>query len=410
MWFSGRPDFLLRGDYRFEFGGNGLTAVQVDGWSGGYTAWDAKLSATPKVEYQNQVALYADVLRTLGLEAAGHHGLILGSRELAEFDGSALISQMIPARNAFLATCFEVIDQAPQRVEDLGPLVCEASSYCDICEYPALCQHTRVQTNHLQLVAGITRANIESLHRASVKTVRQLAEFSGETDKLSREQVEKLSRQARLQQHTYGTGEHIFEVVDRAALEQLPAPSDGDVFFDLEGFTFFEEPGGLEYLWGWMDAQGQFHYSWADSRVEEAVAFENFMLDALNRQERYPGARIYHYANYEQTALKKLAERTGKFKQEVNQLLDRGVLVDLYKTVKQALVISQESYSIKKLENYYSFARSSDVKEAMGSMEYYDQYLGANETEAEMLKRQVIAYNQDDCASTLALYKWLISL
>jgi uncharacterized protein len=159
-----------------------------------------------------------------------------------------------------------------------------------------------------------------------------------------------------------------------------------------------------------MDAQEQFHYSWADSRVEEAVAFENFMLDALDRQERYPGARIYHYANYEQTALKKLAERTGKFKQEVNQLLDRGVLVDLYKTVKQALVISQESYSIKKLENYYSFARSSDVKEAMGSMEYYDQYLGANETEAEKLKRQVIAYNQDDCASTLALYKWLISL
>jgi predicted RecB family nuclease len=49
----------------------------------------------------------------------------------------------------------------------------------------------------------------------------------------------------------------------------------------------------------------------------------------------------------------------------------------------------------------------------MGSMEYYDQYLNALEEDkeaAENLKRQVIAYNQDDCASTLALTRWLRSL
>ena len=76
-------------------------------------------------------------------------------------------------------------------------------------------------------------------------------------------------------------------------------------------------------------------------------------------------------------------------------------------------MLSQESYSIKKLENYYSFKRSSDVKEAMGSMEYYDQYLELLVDDfpaAEKLKRQVIAYNQDDCASTLALYRWLRGL
>ena len=77
------------------------------------------------------------------------------------------------------------------------------------------------------------------------------------------------------------------------------------------------------------------------------------------------------------------------------------------------MVISQESYSIKKLEAFYGFGRGSDVKEAMGSMEYYDQYLELltdNYPEAEKLKRQVIAYNQEDCASTLALYSWLKSL
>ena len=80
---------------------------------------------------------------------------------------------------------------------------------------------------------------------------------------------------------------------------------------------------------------------------------------------------------------------------------------------KNSMLISQESYSIKKLEKYYSYGRSSDVKEAMGSMEYYDQYLELltdDHEEALKLKRQVIAYNRDDCASTLALYKWLRNL
>ena len=415
MAFSGRPDFLLRSDYRFEFTEGGLSAHQVDGWSGGYTAWDAKLSSSPKPEYQTQVGLYADVLKELGYAAEKNHGLILGSRELAAFAAEPLIAQMVQERNSYLKKVFSFIDEDPQRVEDIGELICDASSYCDICEYPELCEHERRQTNHLQLVAGITRPQIESLHRSGVKTLSQLATREDPTDKLSHEQVQKLARQARLQQHTYDTGEHIVEVINPAELNELPAENPGDIFFDLEGFTFFGERGGLEYLFGYtsIDDGEKFHADWADTREEEREVFERFMHELMNRLQQYPDAKVYHYANYEQAALKKLAERCGCYQHEVNELIDKGVFVDLYKLVKASIMISQESYSIKKLENYYSFDRASDVKEAMGSMEYYDQYLSALETDkaaAENLKRQVIAYNQDDCASTLALTRWLRSL
>ena len=136
--FSGRPDFLLRSDWRFVFTEKGFTAQQVDGWNGGYTAWDAKLSSTAKPEYQVQVGLYVDVLRELGLAADHNHGLILGSSELAVFDADVLIAQMIEERNPFIKTVFEIVDEAPQRIEDIGSLICDASSYCDICEYPKL--------------------------------------------------------------------------------------------------------------------------------------------------------------------------------------------------------------------------------------------------------------------------------
>lgn len=413
--FSGRPDFLLRSDWRFEFTEQGFTAKQVDGWSGGYTAWDAKLSSTAKPEYQMQVGLYVDVLKQLEMASDHNHGLILGSGELASFDADVVVAQMIEVRNSFIKSVFQLVDEAPQRIEDIGELVCDASSYCDICEYPKLCQHMRHETNHLQLVAGITRANIESLHRSSIRTVKQLASFDSATDKLSKNQVEKLSLQARLQQHTYETGESIFEIVQPAELAKMPVQSDGDIFFDLEGFTFFEEPGGLEYLFGFttIDQGEQFHFTWADNRREERESFDKFMHDLLNRIQRFPDARIYHYAPYEQIALKRLAERHQMYQTAVEELIAGEYFVDLYKVVKNSLVVSQESYSIKSLENYYSFKRVSEVKEAKGSMDYYDQYLTARSEDpasAEKLKRQVIAYNQDDCASTLALSRWLRSL
>ncbi|CAB4547807.1 MAG: TM0106 family RecB-like putative nuclease [Actinobacteria bacterium] len=413
--FSGRPDFLLRSDWRFEFTDRGFTAKQIDGWSGGYTAWDAKLSSTAKPEYQMQVGLYVDVLKQLELAADHNHGLILGSSELATFDADVLIAQMIEVRNPFIKSVLQLADEAPQRIEDIGSLVCDASSYCEICEYPKLCQHMRNETNHLQLVAGITRANIESLSRSGIKTVKQLSEFDSATDKLSKAQVEKLALQARLQQSMYETGKSTFVIVNPEELAKLPPESPGDIFFDLEGFTFYKEPGGLEYLFGFttIDSAEEFHFSWADNRIEERQSFDKFMHDLLNRVQRFPEMKIYHYAAYEQVALKRLAERYQIYQTAVEELIAGEYFVDLYKVVKNSLMISQESYSIKSLENYYSFKRASDVKEAKGSMDYYDHYLSAlaeDPASAEKLKRQVIAYNQDDCASTLALSRWLRSL
>ncbi|MEY3614983.1 MAG: hypothetical protein RL752_891, partial [Actinomycetota bacterium] len=411
--FSGRPDFLLRGDYRFEMSEQGLTAIQVGAWQGGYTAWDAKLSATPKPDYQIQVGLYADVLRTLNLEASSEHGLVLGNREIAAFSADALIAQMLVKRSAYEASVAAIVAQDPKTLADLGELVCEASTYCDLCEYPALCRHMRLQTNHLQLVAGITKAQIDALRHLGITTVRQLAELDEPTEKHSVEIIRKLALQARLQQNFFDTGVRSQVVADPELLSGLPEANPGDLFFDLEGFTFFGEPGGLEYLWGWVDAKGEYFHHWADDRAGEERAFESFMEAVLINRKRYPQSRIYHYAHYEKTALKKLAARTGKYEYELMQLIENGVFVDLYKLVDKALVISEERYSIKNLENFYEFDRSSDVKEAMGSMEFYDQYLttlAEDADAAEKLKRQVIAYNRDDCASTLALYKWLLDL
>jgi len=413
--FSGRPDFLLRSDYRFEFTQAGLTAIQSGNWTGGYTAWDAKLSKTAKPEYQVQVGLYVDVLETLGLNGKGTHGLIQGSREINEFASDVLLVNMKSKRSEYLAEVASFIETEPKSIVDCGELICSATSYCNICEYPNLCQHQRYETNSLQLVAGISKAQVVSLRTVGINTVRELGAFEGSTETLSEEKIAVFSRQARLQQHTYDTGEHVYEVKNRAPLAALPKENKGDLFFDLEGFVFSAPPGGLEYLFGYLtiDTGSEFHWSWADSRKAEKESFEDFMRFLFSRQMSFPDLKVYHYANYELAALRRLAKRFNSFVDEVEQLIGDGVFVDLYLLVKASLVLSQESYSIKKLENYYDFERTSAVKEAMGSMDSYESYLEKLESDpkaAETLKRQVLDYNQDDCVSTLALTRWLRTL
>jgi uncharacterized protein len=162
-----------------------------------------------------------------------------------------------------------------------------------------------------------------------------------------------------------------------------------------------------------IDQGEQFHWLWADDRETEKEVFEKFVLEVQSRLTNFPGARIFHYANYEQAALRRMAARFECHGDFIEKLIEEDIFVDLYKVVKSSIMTSEPKYSIKNLENFYTFERSSDVKEAMGSMEYYDQYLQAlasDPTAAETLKRQVISYNQDDCVSTLALTRWLRSL
>lgn len=409
--FSGRPDFLLRGDYQFRFGESGLTAVKVSGDSSSYSAWDAKLSSNPKPEYQNQVALYCDVLAELGLLSDAASGLLLGNRTLGAFDAAALLANLEIPRSRLLNRIVELTGpSAPTSIADLGELVCDRSSGCELCEYPDLCQAQRQQLDHLQLVANITASQIAKLLAAGVHTMSQLAALTPQHPGYD----EKLVRQASAQLRS-SDGTPYAQVTNPELLAKLPAPSVHDIFFDIEGFTF-APPGGIEYLLGWVTVDGprpKFFGLWSDDRRTERRNFRRFVKFLVRRHRAHPNFKVYHYARYEKTALKRLAKRHAMLSEEVDQLIENGVFVDLYEVVLGAVCVGQPRYSIKNLELYYSFERSSPVKEAMGSMEYYDAYLAAarvNRTQAKTLKRQVLDYNRDDCVSTLALRDWLLEL
>ena len=120
---------------------------------------------------------------------------------------------------------------------------------------------------------------------------------------------------------------------------------------------------------------------------------------------------VYHYAAYERTALGRLAQRHGTREEEVDRLLRGGVLVDLFRAVRQGIRASVESYSIKRIEPLYALEREVELKDAGSSIVAFETWLelGAERrsTDAAGHPRGIAGYNRDDVVSNWRLRDWL---
>ena len=187
--------------------------------------------------------------------------------------------------------------------------------------------------------------------------------------------MEKLAAQARLQcwtidlRRTSPDAAPCYEILpstgangEPIGLATLPPADPADVFFDMEGYPL--APGGLEYLFGICTFNPktctyEFQDWWAHDRAEEKRAFESFVDWVFDRWRRHPAMHIYHYADYEVSAVRRLSTRHDTRQDEVDQLLRHEVFVDLYRIVRQGLRIGENSYSIKTVERLYRPKRAT---------------------------------------------------
>src|SRR5260370_21904173 len=178
----------------------------------------------------------------------------------------------------------------------------------------------------------------------------------------------------------------------------------------MEGYPFFDDSNNLEYLFGFGtvdDGQPRFTPYWAHDRQAEKSAFESATDFITARLDTHPNAHVYHYASYEETALKRLAMVHGTREAQLDNLLRCRKLVDLYKVVHESVRISEPSYSLKNVEVFCGGDRAGEVKTALDSMVVYDQW---QQTGDQALLDQIGAYNEADCRSLMGCRDWLLSL
>ena len=92
---------------------------------------------------------------------------------------------------------------------------------------------------------------------------------------------------------------------------------------------------------------------------------------------------------------------------DYDHYLSLGRFVDLFRVVKQAIYVSQKSYSIKDIEKYYDFKRSGDILKGDVSEEFYVQWM---QNKNQQLLDKIEEYNKQDCISTFRLRKWLLKI
>jgi predicted RecB family nuclease len=384
--WRGHADFLLK------------RADRPGRWAWSYDVADTKLARRLKVPALLQMAAYGD--RLTALQGIDPEWLVVvtGDREQRPYRYADCASYARLVRDQLLTEVSETRDTRPEPVE-----------HCPQCRWQDTCRAQWRSEDHLSLVAFMRRDHARSLEQAGIGTVRSLGARTAEDlpTSIGEPSRHRLAHQARLQLAERDTGTATYELLPAEqgrGLALLPAPSSGDVFFDMEGDPFVGDDG-LEYLFGVVDEAGFTGY-WATEPAQEKKAFEDLIDHLMRAWARDPGMHVYHYAPYEPTRLKSLSGRYDTRAAELDQLLRGERLVDLYAVVRQGLRISKESYSLKKLEDFYwGHTRGGQaVSDALGSVVTFERWLTDGDPR---LLEDIRAYNEEDCHSTQALRDWL---
>lgn len=360
-----------------------------------YEVVDTKLKRRPHPKQVLQLVLYSDLLTEIQGAAPEFAHVELGTGERATLRLSDYAHYARAARVRLEAFVAEPPPTRPIPRAD-----------CGLCRWASHCESVWQDEDSLFNVANISRGQVKKLEAAGISAMAALADLDRPVRGMAENTRLRLVTQARLQ-HARKTGEPAFEL--RApepgkGFDLLPEPRPGDIFYDIEGDPHYE--GGLEYLHGvWCD--GEFRAFWAHDHDAEARALSDLLAFFRARIETYPDARIYHYAAYETTALRRLTTKYGIGEALLDRLLRERRFVDLFAVVRGGLIGSEANYSIKSMEAFYGRKREGEVKTAGGSVVAYERW---RETGDQHILDEIEDYNRIDCISTQELRDWLVGI
>jgi uncharacterized protein len=393
----GIADFLIRVDR------------DVDGYCS-YEPVDAKLTRIEgKPGHVLQLCFYTDALEALTGQVPREMHLWLGSG----VSESLRVEEFRPYWRRLRRQLATLLDE--DEIAETRPEPC---AHCDYCEFNPVCDAQWRREDSLVYVANVRTPERHALESVGVRTVVELSTRSGSVPELHDENLERLSRQAALQVRSRERPEAppVFELVAPSedpvfghGFELLPAPDDGDVFFDFEGHPFWSAQHDLFFLSGlrYRNDVGEWSYDarWAHDLVAQALMVKELVEFFAARRAAFPNMHVYHYNHTERSSLERLTRGTES-ESLFGSLAATGLFVDLYVVAKNAFQVGTESYGLKSLEHLTGFVRHGGIEQGAGAVVVYDHYMTTKEPS---LLEEIARYNEDDVAATMALRDWIIA-
>ena len=212
-----------------------------------YEVMDAKLAKQVKPEFLLQVCGYTWMLEEFnkGIPKSGY--FFLGDERSEKFKIDEYYKFFIDLKNEFLETVKNYsLNEFPK------PRKWEVFE-----EFNDAAEMFWKENKSLELIADISSRQIQVLEKEGVNSIIQVPEITEKSfPKLATESLDKIKRQASAQLSSTEDNTHIELLNGDESIhflhKLLPDESDGDVYFDLEGFPFydFRKSDILEYLYG----------------------------------------------------------------------------------------------------------------------------------------------------------------
>ena len=386
--WKGQPDFLIK---------------QSDSKS--YEVVDTKISTEAKVNHVMQIASYTELLAKKQNKVSKKMHLVLKNNETVSYsttENMAYFSINKERFEKFLKTDF---------IKNTKPQKC---SFCQFCDYKDACREIWKKNDSINLIANIERRDIRKLENDGIYTIKQVANLGKKkVNDLKESKLSKIQKQAELQIHKESTGENRFHKLPIEifrGFNRLPKKGSCDLFFDIESVPDYLYEDGLEYLFGLHfveNGKPKSKFFWAHNRKEEKKMLIDFMDFVIQHLKKYSDSYIFHYHNYEKKALEDLTSVHKSKIKELDDLLRLEKFVDLFKAVKESLLLSVESYSLKDIECFYDFKRKGSVQTAEDSVDYYLEFM---ETQDKKILKKIEEYNDEDIQSTMHLRNWLYKI
>jgi uncharacterized protein len=241
--------------------------------------------------------------------------------------------------------------------------------------------------------------------------VTLIAGFTARTRRKLRDAL-AVKNQADLAKLTLQDFEHVFEDESairhfwqaRAYLERRPILLPGaqlsisrrrrTIYWDFETSDSVHptEPPHA-YMIGTLE-DGKYRAFVAEGAADEERMFREFIALVGKPSD----VHLCHWTGFEEKVLEHAAERHPTIAKEIRALL--SCCVDLYRLVKEAVVLPVSSYSVKDVAPVFGFNwRQADV-DGFASMVAYWRYLETDEFE-ELVP--ILTYNEDDCRALKAV-------
>ena len=257
-------------------------------------------------------------------------------------------------------------------------------NHCADCHFNGYCKSRAIKRDDVALLGGLKPKDVLGLRQRGITTITQLA-YTFRLEKKSR-RLKNVQPKYKPSLKAMAIRDNKIYIADAPSIEFLGT----QIFLDVEGMPDQE----FYYLIGMQVVGPQSttqHSFWANSCDEERMIWRECVRVLVEEKD----AQIIHYGSYETTFFRRMKTRYGEMGAPeglIDKLLARAI--NLISIIRGYIYFPSYSNGLKEIASHLGFQWVTNISTGRQSIQVRRNWERLGD---DHLKRELIAYNQDDC-------------